>query len=88
MKLVYDQITKTKTYLVSNYSYCDTTYLCEKQENSSEDSDSSSVEDEDVDAYLYEYIKEGKISLSDWSLWSDYEKTSCGFLTVKCCILY
>ena len=84
LKLVYDQITKTKTYLVSNYSYCDTTYLCEKQENSSEDSDSSSVEDEDVDAYLYEYIKEGKISLSDWSLWSDYEKTSCDTEKVSC----
>ncbi len=68
----YNNIKKTKTYILGHYSYCTNTYLCEKDET---------LENE---TYLYEYSKEGKVTLSNWSSWSNYVNTSCTTKNISC----
>lgn len=61
---------ETKSYIVGNYIYCKDTYYCEK---------SSTLESKS-----YEYTKEGKKNISDWSNWSEYEETSCDVKEITC----
>lgn len=96
IKLVYGQSSKKKEYHLSNYSYCTSTYLCEKEDimdpNPSVDTEEDeTVEvgdtesgDDDVENYKYEYSKTGNGKLSDWSRWSQYVKTSCSTEAVTC----
>lgn len=70
--LITDEDKKIKNYLVSNYSYCIDTFLCEKQAILSE---TEPVE---------EPKEEQKPKLSTWGLWSSYEKTSCDTKAVTC----
>lgn len=80
--LIHGNDQKSKTYEVSNYSYCIDSYLCEKQEilgmeeTNEETNNNSSNESE---------IKSNKeVKLSSWSLWSNYERTSCNTQEVRC----
>lgn len=69
---------KTKTYEVSNYSYCIDTYLCEKQNILGMEENQSETEDTNNS------INQTEITLSSWSLWSNYEKTSCDTKAITC----
>lgn len=97
IKLVKDDVTKKKEYHVNNYSYCTSTYLCEKEDimdlnpslDSSDEEETAEVEntesgDSDTENYKYEYSKTENGKLSDWSSWSQYVKTSCTTATVTC----
>ena len=83
--LVYDDTEKSRTYKLNNYSYCVDTYLCEEQDSTNIDiTDTSASEENDSEKeYLYEYIKNDKI-LSNWTSWTEYEKTDCNTQGVVC----
>lgn len=97
IQLVKDKVIKKEEYYINNYSYCTSTYLCEKEDimdpnqslDSSEDEETVEVEntesgDSDTANYQYEYSKTENGKLSDWSSWSDYSKTSCTTKAITC----
>lgn len=65
-----DNKKSTKSYIVGNYIYCKDTYYCEKST--------------ELESKSYEYTKEGKKNLSDWSNWSEYEEASCDIENSSC----
>ena len=97
IELVKDKVIKKKEYHINNYSYCTSTYLCEKEDimdpnptiDSSNNEETVEVEntesgDSDTANYQYEYSKTENGKLSDWSSWSDYSKTSCTTKAITC----
>ena len=96
IRLVNGKIVKTKEYHLNNYSYCTSTYLCEKEDImdpnavvNTDDSETAEVGDTesgdtDTENYKYEYSKVENGKLSNWGTWSEYVKTSCTTAAVTC----
>lgn len=83
--LVYDDNKKSRTYEISNYSYCIDSYLCEEQEILEMDEENQDIQNttDDVTEENSKSIKE-EIKLSKWSLWSNYERASCDTQRITC----
>lgn len=80
--LVHEDEQKTKKYEVSNYSYCIDTYLCEKQDILGLEENQEEITEIFPNEQETSIQKETK--LSSWSLWSDYERTSCDTKAISC----
>ena len=98
IKLVNGEVTKKKEYHINNYQYCTSTYLCEKEdiikpnqtineeENEEETIEVENTEsgDSNTENYQYEYSKTENGKLSNWSSWTNYEKTNCTTKAITC----
>ncbi|MBO5414188.1 MAG: hypothetical protein J6A17_01025 [Bacilli bacterium] len=83
--LVYNDDKQIRNYEVNNYSYCTDSYLCEEQNILSDEEEITDTEndnDEVTDNNTNDNTK--KVKLSSWSLWSNYEKTSCNTKAISC----
>lgn len=54
----------------------------EKTEEKKEENNESTTQQSKT--YVYKYVKNGSAKLSNWSLWSNYQKTDCNTTSVTC----
>ena len=85
--LYFNDKKESKIYEVDNYSYCVDTYLCEKQDILNDSEEEISKENSDItvnNESTEDKNSKNKTKFSSWSLWSDYERTSCDTKTISC----